>query len=687
VKRLNMAPVFIGLVLAAGLACRAESAAKADWVNVGSSTGLFSFDWSSAGVRGLNLAAWPQGTRRDFEKLKLNRALIADGAKVIIPLCPFTSVLQADYDRRYDAATNSPLLAFDGVPDASALEGFRDSLDKGWRREFKIGDYADAMTAANRRSYREMVAVMRGLLAWCRSEGLRPVLVYPPAAKVFDGLFPDSFRTAYILDYVRDVSEGKVMFLDYWKSPEFRDDALFANALMLNATGRKKFTAAVIARVDEAKALGETYWRTRSEADRLAWVQALAREGHDFKRHARTATDDRGVYKFNRESRLACIRLWKGLAPGRQQCSWDEDTADGKVHFEWSRKANGGFSYTYSAPTNWDVFVSAYPGRVTRYAAKIVKGRYRKGDPFPNLDLPQGWRLVSGEEYTGVNVREAFLTVEAEGTNCPAPRLSVNWPDVGVASVHGARDVVMQGDRATFVPAARQAPMGFSTSLSSVGAVSCSVTHHLEGMQGGPHAKCPFPTNEIRAVNNFVIASREGLMRLGFDRREAMANGSFWLGTFDSHFPNGHTDFPAHFHIIPCCRDGKQVHHFYVRGEDGRITSDCYQDMSTVLDVWDRVTTYKPGDTFPIFDGDGRTVLRVTMLKDGTGLELTQPETKRAVRLAAPRPCDEVNVLEKEGAAWKTVATIAANDDPIAGKLQTPEGEVRYDPITGARIP
>jgi len=246
---------FAGAILTVCLAVCASAAEtpKADWVNVGSSTGLFSFDWQAAGVRGLNLAAWPQGTRKDFEKLKQHRSEIADGAHVIIPLCPFTSVLQANYDARHRARTDPPQLAFDGTPSAEELEGFRKTLDTVWKREFQIRDFGDPMTEANRKSYREMVAVMRELLTWCRAEGLRPVLLYPPAARVFDGEFPESFRKAYVLDYVRDVSDGKVPFLDYWKSETFRDDALFANALMLNVRGRKKFTVEVIARLTRAK--------------------------------------------------------------------------------------------------------------------------------------------------------------------------------------------------------------------------------------------------------------------------------------------------------------------------------------------------------------------------------------------------------------------------------------------------
>jgi len=243
--------MFAGAVLAACLAGCASltEPPKADWVNVGSSTGLFAFDWQSAGVRGLNLAAWPQGTRKDFEKLKQHRAEIADGAHVIVPLCPFTSVLQANYDARYRANANPPQLAFDGTPGKEELEGFRKTLDTVWKREFQIGDFSDPMTEENRRSYREMVTVMRDLLAWCEAEGLKPVLLYPPAAKVMDEEFPDSFRKAYVLDYVRDVTQGRHPFLDYWKSPNYRDDALYANALMLNKTGRKKFTAEIRTRL------------------------------------------------------------------------------------------------------------------------------------------------------------------------------------------------------------------------------------------------------------------------------------------------------------------------------------------------------------------------------------------------------------------------------------------------------
>ena len=46
------------------LSSPAEDGSAFQWVNIGSNSGLFAFDWESAGVRGLNLAGSPQSERR-----------------------------------------------------------------------------------------------------------------------------------------------------------------------------------------------------------------------------------------------------------------------------------------------------------------------------------------------------------------------------------------------------------------------------------------------------------------------------------------------------------------------------------------------------------------------------------------------------------------------------------------------
>lgn len=348
---------------------------------------------------------------------------------------------------------------------------------------------------------------------------------------------------------------------------------------------------------ETAAELGTRYWRTKAEPDRLAWVAALDREGHDFTKRYVPDYGPRGVYKFNRETRIACFVITKEIAERLGKDVFDAETDDGPVHFEWTRQADGTIEHAHVAPTNWEVVVMGHG---------VPKGR----NPKP----------------------------EANGK--------------------------------------------FITAIPQKGVVVMGVMHHREDWMAGPYAGLPFPTNEIRATDNFAFAVREALPLVGLDRPEAM-EGVVWIGTFDSNFPDGHTDFPPHFHIIPSCRDGQQVHHFYVRREDGRITSDTFQELSTVVDVWDRVVEFLPGSEFPCYDGKGRVAFRVKMLADGTGLELMSPDRTRRVRIAGERPCDAVKVEVLGEGGWKTFKTVAVTDDPYAGVMETPDGTLRYDPATG----
>ena len=113
------------------------------------------------------------------------------------------------------------------------------------------------------------------------------------------------------------------------------------------------------------------YLETRRPEDKKAWYAACAREGIDVSMRVRSVIDGRGVYKLNKSSRLASIVLGDEVA---DKGDWTEDLgADGRLHVAWTRRPNGGVDYTYSAPTNWEVYVQGAKGRVTRYGAKVMK--------------------------------------------------------------------------------------------------------------------------------------------------------------------------------------------------------------------------------------------------------------------------------------------------------------------------
>ena len=435
---------------------------------------------------------------------------------------------------------------------------------------------------------------------------------------------------------------------------------------------------AVLAAVS-ATNLCARYLETRRPEDKKAWYAACAREGIDVAKRVRSVIDGRGVYKLNRSSRLASIVLGDEVA---DTGDWTEDLgADGRLHVAWTRRPNGAIDYTYSAPTNWEVYVQGTKGRVTRYGAKVMKRTWGE-HPLPKVELPAGWRVVKGEEFTGVNVREAFFTFETDGTNAPPPRVAVAWPEAGVRAVYGATGIVVSAEGpSVFFPTAKKPPVSTYTSFPQEGCVCLGLAHHIKGMQAGPYRNVPYPENEIRAGYNFAFALREGFLHLGFGQKDAIAGGKVVLMGFDSHYPNGHPDFPAHFHIINDCRDGNQVSHFYMDPATGRITSDCFQDMNRPSDCWDRVWEHRPGDAWPMFDGCANVIYTAKILEDGTGLEIVSTNGA-AFRVAGKRPCEKVDLRFRDGEDWRLVRTVSVEDDPVRGVMRTPYGDWVYDPDT-----
>ena len=442
-------------------------------------------------------------------------------------------------------------------------------------------------------------------------------------------------------------------------------------------------TAALLLAALSAADLQVRFLETRLPADKQAWYVACEREGIDVTKRVRSVPDARGIVKFNRDSRLVQIVLGRKAA---MEGDWTENLGeDGVLHVSWTRKANGAVVCTYSAPTNWSVFVNTYKGRVTRYGAKLMKERAGK-HPSPEFSLPEGWRIVEGEEYTGENVREAFATFEKDGENEAPPRVEAVWPEAGVRAVYGATGVVVKAGRAVFHPVAKTPPVGMWTPVSEEGCLSLGVTHHLPGMQAGPYRNVPYPEKEISSSFNFLFALRDGFRRLGFDRAGALRGGKILLSGFDSHYPNGHGDFPAHFHIINDCRDGNQVCHFYMDAATGRLTQDHFQDMNKPAGCWDRVYLHSPGDRWEMYDGYAAVAYVVKMLEDGSGLEVSLPDGTLAFRAAGATPCECVSLhVRGEDGAWRHAGDYRVADDPVKGVLTAPGETILYDPDTSRR--
>ena len=185
----------------------------------------------------------------------------------------------------------------------------------------------------------------------------------------------------------------------------------------------------------------------------------------------------------------------------------------------------------------------------TCYGAKVAKATHAD-TAAPTLLLPDGWRLREGEAFTGVNIREYFFTVEADGAALPPPRVQLSWTGVALGEVYGGKDVARTAAGVSFLVTASRPPTGFTTSLPRQGAVQMGIFHNLEGMQAGAYRDKPYPATQIQAQLNFLFAARDMMREMGFAAAPDAVDGVINLYGFETNFPNGHVDAPPHFHIM-----------------------------------------------------------------------------------------------------------------------------------------
>lgn len=263
-----------------------------DIVNLGSNTGKYSFDYHACEINGANWAVGPQALKYDLYILRKYIQNITPGGLVLIPICPFSGILDGYTDvRSYDKYhlildakdipcyspkakrkmklyIAFPLLYIFLVPqsflsfllgrsrqisqshsqmDATALQKDAQRWIDGWKRQFDIKELGEEFSQEhiiaidkNRRNVTEMVKL-------CKDRELRPFLVLPPVTKYLNRYFTTAVKERYIYSFIRSVREKvDIPILDYMNDVNLSDEDLFFNSFFLNAKGRKIFTEKVL---------------------------------------------------------------------------------------------------------------------------------------------------------------------------------------------------------------------------------------------------------------------------------------------------------------------------------------------------------------------------------------------------------------------------------------------------------
>ena len=329
----------------------------------------------------------------------------------------------------------------------------------------------------------------------------------------------------------------------------------------------------------------------------------------------------------------------------------------------------------------------------TRYGAKIIKETFGETS-IPELTLPDGWTLLPEEKWTGVNIREYYFTIKNDADNAEAPVIEVHWPTVAIDQVVGGEQVEKTDDGVRFLCAATRTPTQFVTNLPPFGAVHLVVCHNIPGMQAGPHRNHPFPKNEIDAHLNYLFASREMMRLAGFTDSADSFDGQIFINGFETNFPNGHYDFPPHFHIITVWDGWKwiQATHF-ILSDQGKVLHNNHYVVENGVENKQRSITQRPDVPIEMTDRNGTVKFVFRVLVDGSGISMTCPGSDREYRLKSGDATKSVSLDTRADASspWETVSTSSVNDDPIAGVLTVrterggeTETEVwHYNPITG----
>jgi hypothetical protein len=262
-----------------------------DICNLGSNSGKFAFSYEGTGLKGENWAVGPQTLSYDFRILKNYSSYLGDGATVLIPLCPFSACLKEYQDDaanykyysflhpvlilNYSQHTKAAVMRFVNTPfqyspltamkrlikdvpashdvllsiNSMGVESLEEDAIKyidAWKQEFKISDLDAPISEHNIDSMAYNINLLTEMISFCMERDLKPVLVLPPTTKALSSRFSEHFRETYIYSFIRSANTRHVPFLNYLDDVRFNDNELFLDSLLLNARGRKLFTAVVL---------------------------------------------------------------------------------------------------------------------------------------------------------------------------------------------------------------------------------------------------------------------------------------------------------------------------------------------------------------------------------------------------------------------------------------------------------
>lgn len=147
--------------------------------------------------------------------------------------------------------------------------------------------------------------------------------------------------------------------------------------------------------------------------------------------------------------------------------------------------------------------------------------------------------------------------------------------------------------------------------------VELRLEHGDPKRRAGDYATGTFPTVQRQAASNLEFALLEAIRELGLDHYVDDQNlGKLFIMGFDTNYPHGHHDSPAHFHLalwLPNYRGGGSlIPHFYLTSQ-GLIANSLVMPYDWPL----KTAEYKTDEAFTATDMLTRPVYSLTITREG----------------------------------------------------------------------
>lgn len=258
-----------------------------DVINLGSTSAVCAFDYNGIPLKCFNWALSINPLLGDMAILKNYYSYLKEGASIIIPLCPFSSLAgcySITEDRYYTLLypssipgysirrhnqikkeMNFPLFYYpiwNLLTDLKQLihrkgnrvlsdEEMKDDANNrmnNWMKEFSINSFSDPLTLVNLDAINDAAQILNNIIGFCKERNLTPYLLIPPVYHSLGLLFTPDLKTKVIDQLVNRIEDKSIWFHNYMNDPDFcRRKDLFRNSFLLNSKGAKLFTKRVLA--------------------------------------------------------------------------------------------------------------------------------------------------------------------------------------------------------------------------------------------------------------------------------------------------------------------------------------------------------------------------------------------------------------------------------------------------------